>query len=238
MGYSYTPNWAAARNGNDKYDFLVRRSFDGGQTWTTDKDGDGVTNCYSWKDTSTEDLHDRIEECKFFGPGEFEQARNVSQLQNAKSSVIEPRIVCPPGSIKVNGVLTGIDEDKQNKNVCYVAYGTSTNPKKDPETGEQEAPVPEDLWYSWTHDKAETLEEILWEINPDSSSDYAGETIERWDFMAKGDGEQGEVQLRMTPSGERFYASWLEDGEDGSDIMFRRIMPNTFDANVFPVTPE
>ncbi|NIV37854.1 MAG: hypothetical protein GWN58_53115, partial [Anaerolineae bacterium] len=36
MGYSYTPNWAASRNGNDKYDFYVRRSFDGGQTWTTD----------------------------------------------------------------------------------------------------------------------------------------------------------------------------------------------------------
>ena len=34
--YSLSPNWAAGRNGNDRYNFYVRRSFDGGQTWTTD----------------------------------------------------------------------------------------------------------------------------------------------------------------------------------------------------------
>ena len=39
MGYSYTPNWAASRNGNDTYDFYIRRSFDGGQTWTRLKAG-------------------------------------------------------------------------------------------------------------------------------------------------------------------------------------------------------
>ena len=40
------------------------------------------------------------------------------------------------------------------------------------------------------------------------------------------------MQLRMTPDGSRFYASWLDEGEDGSDIVFRRIMPSTFPANV------
>ena len=38
LGYSYTPNWAASRNAHDKYDFYIRRSFDGGATWTTDPD--------------------------------------------------------------------------------------------------------------------------------------------------------------------------------------------------------
>ena len=37
MGYS-TPNWAASRNAHDKYDFYIRRSFEGGATWTTDPD--------------------------------------------------------------------------------------------------------------------------------------------------------------------------------------------------------
>ena len=50
--------------------------------------------------------------------------------------------------------------------------------------------------------------------------------------MAKGDPEQGEVQLRMTPDGARFYASWLDEGEEGSDIVFRRIMPSVFPSNV------
>jgi len=36
MGYSHTPNWAASRKAHDKYDFYIRRSFDGGETWTTD----------------------------------------------------------------------------------------------------------------------------------------------------------------------------------------------------------
>ncbi len=40
MGYSYTPNWAASRNAHDKYDFYIRRSFNGGSTWTTDPDAE------------------------------------------------------------------------------------------------------------------------------------------------------------------------------------------------------
>jgi hypothetical protein len=45
VAYALSPNWAAGRNGNDRYNFYVRRSFDGGQTWTTDPAGDGVYVC-------------------------------------------------------------------------------------------------------------------------------------------------------------------------------------------------
>jgi hypothetical protein len=45
VAYALSPNWAAGRNGNDRYNFYVRRSFDGGQTWTTDPDGSGVYVC-------------------------------------------------------------------------------------------------------------------------------------------------------------------------------------------------
>lgn len=242
MGYSYAPNWAAARNGNDNYDFVVRRSFNGGQTWTTDPDGSGVEHCqmFTTPAATDGDAATKYEVCTDYGPGEFEQARNLSQLPNAKSSVIEPRIVCPPGTIKdpATGLWTGILEDKQDKAVCYVAYGTSTNPKKDPETGLQESAVPQDLFYSFTQDKGESYYLREWYVNPDSDGTNAGETVYRWDYLAKGEPEQGEVQLRMTPDGSRFYSSWLAEGEDGSDIMFRRIMPGTFDANVAPETTE
>jgi hypothetical protein len=146
--------------------------------------------------------------------------------------VIEPRLVAPPGTIKVDGVWTGIAEDKQNKNVFYVSYGTSTNPKKDPVTGEQEAPHPLDLYYSFSLDKGESYVEVAWDVNPDSEGNWAGETVYRWDYLAKGDPEQGEAQLRMTPDGSRFYATWLQEGEEGSDIWFRRIMSPAFPANV------
>jgi hypothetical protein len=156
--------------------------------------------------------------------------------------VIEPRIVPAPGTIKVDGVWTGKAEDKQNPNVFYVSYGTSTNPKKDPETGEQDAPYPLDLYYSFSTDRGENYVEVAWDVNPDSDGNYAGETIYRWDYLAKGDPEQGEAQLRMTPNGERFYATWLQEIEpvdpespthfEGSDIWFRRIMSPVFPANV------
>ncbi|MDH3901999.1 MAG: choice-of-anchor O protein [Xanthomonadales bacterium] len=45
VAYALSPNWAAGRNGNDRYNFYVRKSFDGGQTWTTNPAGDGVYVC-------------------------------------------------------------------------------------------------------------------------------------------------------------------------------------------------
>ncbi len=35
----------------------------------------------------------------------------------------------------------------------------------------------------------------------------------------------------MTPDGSKFYSTWLEEGEEGSDIMFRRILPIEFPQN-------
>ncbi len=291
MGYSYTPNWAAYRNGNDKYDFFIRRSFDGGQTWTTDPlgvkafdivtntetgqpeavpgDTFSVVNCDTYTDPTLDEGGNPVGEittgphyhytvCDGYLPGEFEQARNLSQLPNAKSSVIEPRIVKAPGTIKLpNGDPTGYPEDINTFGMYYVSYGTATNPKKekavDPETGEplldedgkqifiHEEPAPMDLYYSFSLDYGETHELVEWVVNPESEGNYAGETVTRWDWLAKGDQEQGEAQLRMTPDGSRFYATWVQEGYDnkgdyGSDIWFRRIMRSEFPNNVAPTT--
>jgi hypothetical protein len=254
MGYSYTPNWAATRNGNDKYDFFVRRSFDGGQTWTTDPDGEGIEHCQVFKKTTGEgdniefvyeDGHIVKEEvCTPYAAGDFEQARNMSQLPNAKTSVIEPRIVAPPAGAVIDslGVKSTRKEDIFNPNVVYLAYGTASNPKKDPVTGEQEDGAPMDLFYTFTQDKGENFTLDTWEINPESDGNYAGETVNRWGYLAKGDAEQGEVQIRMTPDGSRFYGVWLQELEplnpedpthfEGSDVWFRRIMPLEFENNI------
>jgi hypothetical protein len=94
-------------------------------------------------------------------------------------------------------------------------------------------------------DKGTTLIEEEWVVNPDSEGYYPGETVTGWYRLAKGDQEQGEVQLRMTPNGERFYACWLDEGEEGSDIVLRRITDDHFLANTVEgatatvtVTPE
>jgi hypothetical protein len=93
-------------------------------------------------------------------------------------------------------------------------------------------PAPLDLYYSFSQDKGETYVEVEWVVNPDSAGPNAGETLTRWDWLAKGDPEQGEAQLRMTPDGSRFYATWLQEGDEGSDIWFRRIISPAFPQNV------
>ena len=231
MGYTYTPNWAASRNYNDKYDFYIRRSFDGGQTWTTDPAGSGdVVHTDIFLDPDATDPADRHYEVETaYAPGEWEPARNVSLLKNNFESVIEPRIVAPPGTIKdpSTGQWDGIDEDMQNKNVVYFAYGTEAN---------DDTQAPLDLYWSVTLDRGQTLRWYDWIA---TSGPNAGEVQIGWPWIDHSGGqerdeEDGEVQIREVPSGERFYASWLQDdpGDEvdppGSDIWFRRIFPMEF----------
>ena len=238
MGYSYTPNWAASKKAHDKYDFYIRRSFNGGGNWGTDPnttvdvvhedifiDPEGISGFELSEigDDESEATKHYYEESTY-GPGVFEPARNLSLIKNNKTSVIEPRIVAVPGTIKQNGIWTGNLEDKQDRNVFYMAYGTSTN-LPDVEK------MPEDLFYTFSIDKGTTLFEDEWIVNPDSDGNHAGETVRGWGRLAKSDAQEGEVQLRMTPDGSRFYSSWLEEGNGGNDIMFRRLTPKEFGAN-------
>ncbi|UCC22932.1 MAG: hypothetical protein JSW23_02370, partial [Planctomycetota bacterium] len=236
VGYCWTANWAAASHGCDKYDFYIRRSFDGGASWTTDPSASGDTEhvdvyidpdgLLGWDITDGNSIaDDEIEPTKYYevattyAAGVFEPARNLSVLKNHKVSVGEPRLFATPGTIKDpnTGAWTGIAEDKQNKNVFYVAYGTSTNLA-------EEGKFPEDLYWSFTTDKGTSFKEYSWVLNPDIAGDYPGQkVVTTWDFLAKGEPEQSEAQLRMTPDGSRLYSCWLEESDEGSDIMFRRI---------------
>lgn len=224
VAYDWTPNWAAARNGNDIYNLYIRRSFDGGKTWTTDPNGSGVTHLDIFKTQETNENHEREEVVTLYGPGKFEPARNVSQLRNNKASVIEPRLVGVPGTILTDGKPL-YPEDKQDPNAFWVTYGTESNPGKN---NEEEVGCPLDIYYSYSTDRGETYYTISKTINPEGNSNYAGETVEVWDWLAKDSGnkvaEQAECQIRMTPDGSILYAVWNETGEEGGDVIFRRIM--------------
>ncbi len=58
--YAWSPNWRLNAKGNDRYDLYVRRSFDGGNTWTTTPSsftasdglsytGDGTVTCERYR---------------------------------------------------------------------------------------------------------------------------------------------------------------------------------------------
>jgi len=222
IGYSWNPNWG--RRGNDKYDFYVRRSFTGGQSWTTDPADpnpiehnvvfrvpieDPVTQTVSWDEEVVTTA---------YGPGAAEPPRNVSNLRNNRTSVLEPRLVKTPGTIKnSDGSATGYPEDVQDKAVYQLAYGLEFNQNTLPD-GVVYPQLPLDIYYSRTADKGQRYESVL--VTPQGGS---GKPQEGWNPLANDKPEQGAAQLRQTPDGSRMYGIWLEEGEQGSDILFRRV---------------
>ncbi len=110
--YAWSPNWKDNAAGKDNYNLYVRRSFDGGQSWTTypggtdflpqDFDGefldtdalvaDGSKHC-EWYQPEIQTEYDSGEDpvCYQYDTGLFEQARNLSQLTGRQMTVLDPR---------------------------------------------------------------------------------------------------------------------------------------------------
>ena len=229
LGFSWTPNWAAARNANDHYDFYVRRSFDGGKTWTTDPNGPAtVQHCE--RDLIAQGEGAALN-CFDVAAGDPEPPRNVSLLKNNKFTVAEPRIVSPPGTIKActkpDGTpISCIPEDVLAKNVVFISYGTAVNADENVKAEEEldeEEPIgrPADLFYARTTDFGSTFEYADFGLTVDDDGGAIDHTDPEvtwdWTALAKDQGgifsQQGEAQLRSTPAGNYFYATWLEELE-------------------------
>ncbi len=249
VGYTWTPNWTAARNGNDIYNLYIRRSFNGGKDWTSDPKGDGITHTEIFRDPITLERYEYTESYK---AGKFEPARNLSLLRNNKESVIEPRVVGTPGTIVAvkdtsspyysSAMVKVTDgyafkEDVQDTSSFWITYGTEdnvdTNIGSYDDEGDEFSAGPLDLYYTYSKNKGEDFYTYFKTINEDSDGNNAGDIVEVWDWLAKDQGEytpaQAEAQIRMSPNGNVFYAIWNESGtdpDDGnykSDAIFRRI---------------
>jgi hypothetical protein len=220
IGYTWTPNWG--RNANDKYDFFIRRSFNGGQSWTTDPaDSESIEHNVAFRVPIIDEENQEIiwtEEVVTteYGADDAEPPRNVSNVRNNRTSVLEPRLVKTPGTILTNGIIL-YDEDKWNKSVYQLAFGLEFNQNQAP--NDIVFPkMPLDIDYSRTKDKGQRYESVV--VTPQGGS---GKPQEGWSPLAKDKPEQGAAQLRQTPDGSRMYSIWLEESDSGSDIMFRRV---------------
>ena len=228
FAYSFTPNWG--RLGGDHEDFLVGRSFDGGVTYTTDPDGpDEVVHDVIERDPDSGEFF--MKQYRY-GRGEFEPGRNVSLLKGNKYTVEDPRLV-PPMQQGSTVNPTYPEDDTEADGVYYVAFGTAEVLYGIGEPQGVETSEKADVCYSRTTDNGSTWLMVPWDINPDSSSPDAGETVYRWPWLAQGGPHQGHSQIRMHPSGNRLYAIWhqfthgdewpLSPRDMGNDIWFRRI---------------
>jgi hypothetical protein len=115
--YAWSPNWKLNAKGSDRYELYIRRSFDGGVTWTTtpaDWGGKGTTTCEYMRD-GVEGSSDASQVCTTYEAGADEQQRNVSQLSGSNVdengvplpanayTVLDPRYAPDPGTMPTIG---------------------------------------------------------------------------------------------------------------------------------------
>ncbi|HEU4515434.1 MAG TPA: choice-of-anchor O protein [Nocardioidaceae bacterium] len=244
LGYLWTANWDLYLQGLDIENYYVRRSFDGGQSYTAAPAsapyyGDGVTSCRYFNDPVSGAL--LAPECRSVGPGEFEPAQNLTRLDGFDETAIEPRLFGLPGSIPASegsGTAPGVPypEDTQDVSVVWQAWGTGS--PQEAEGGDDGADVSaSDADIPVPGDSGKGPRDIYYTF----SRDY-GDTYVRNDTMAAGASAQAEVQLRFAPDGSKVYAAWNDlgtpDGVGGQlDVFFRRLMPEAFPNNRAPAPP-
>lgn len=170
--YAWSPNWRLNAKGNDRYDLYVRRSFDGGDTWTTlpkkfeasngvKYDGDGTVTCETYRSDVTQvPQAPEPHVCYDFSAGGNEQARNVTQHSRMKVTTLDPRYAPTPASISdgcvddtdptidtsvmtCDDLSTDYDSDLRDPSRYFMVFETGDN--NTVEAGEAE---PQDLFYS------------------------------------------------------------------------------------------
>ncbi len=227
MMYAWSPNWKANSVGNDHYNLYARRSFDGGVTWTTTPaalGGDGTETCENYGAGS-----EFTTVCTPYGAGEFEQARNLSQLTGNKVTILDPRYT-PSGGIKMlpitdklgvdtAGELPYADDAVRDPSKFFMVYETGDNTT----VAEGEA-VPLDLFYSRATNWGDDYDLVEYETGD-------GEIVEGFDWLEHDhDDLSGEAANTCNPGATYYYAIWNQWQEDehenvsNSDAIFRRIM--------------
>ncbi|MEE4297590.1 MAG: choice-of-anchor O protein [Wenzhouxiangella sp.] len=217
--YAWSPNWKLNRVGNDRWELYIRRSFDGGKTWTTTPPqwgGKGTTTCEFMRDGVT--TGDSTSICTSYKAGADEQARNVTQLSNQfgeptnRFTILDPRYAPDPPTMRsIDGLYYDPDSDAFNPSRFFVVYETGDNDT----TAEGEAESL-DLFYGravrfgdhyqvWARE-----DDIEATCLPGVTAD-AGTFCNEFDRLTRGsDVQASEASLTMSPAGDTLYSVWAQ----------------------------
>jgi hypothetical protein len=236
--YAWSPNWLANTVGHDNYNLYVRRSFDGGVTWTTTPgsfahtdgviySGAGTTTC-EWMGPAGGETEYPV--CTEYDPGVFEQARNVSQLVGTKETILDPRYTPTTATI-----IDSEDDDIRDPSRFFMVYETGDNTT----VAEGEA-EPLDLFYSravawgdhylvWA--ELTDLDTALPSADPDAHDDIRDSGFcNEFDALEGAKlSLSGEAGVTANAGGTFFYGIWNQEDLDknhnviGSDAWFRRV---------------
>lgn len=251
--YGWSPNWRLNAKGSDRYELYVRRSFDGGRTWTTQPanyrhytggafGGSGAVSCETFRPASggsSEEPH----VCNQYAAGAGEQARNVTQLKSMQFTTLDPRYA--PTSPTVRNPLTGqyyphswAVEDARDPSRFFIVYETGDNSTV--EFGEAE---PLDLYYGRASQFGDNYivwaEEDLAECYPSDPGDDtnvpadlvgSGFCNEFDDLEGRRDTESSEASVNANPGGQFLNGVWAQAEINPithelveSDAMYRRV---------------
>jgi len=249
--YAWAPNWKANTVGNDHYNLYTRRSFDGGETWTTlpgsflasdgeTYDGAGTTTCENYGVGGGDSSDYQVTtECFEYGAGDFEQSRNVSQLVGNKVTVLDPRYTPTTASIleEEDGSFLYPD-DERDPSKFFIIYETGDN-----STVEFGEATPLDLFFSRAfnfgdyYDGFECEEDCTVVDDGTLGTDDDGEIAntntpeDSWYWMEKDEDQlSGEASVTANAGGTFFYSVWNQWQEpeeeviENSDAMFRRVL--------------
>lgn len=252
--YAWSPNWKRNTGGSDRYELYIRRSFDGGRSWTTTPPtwgGGGTTTCEFMRDG--EIANDATQVCTAYAAGGPEQARNVSQLQNVdadptfKLTILDPRYAPDPPTMPTidDGVNFDPDSDQFNPTRFFVVYETGDNTTV--EEGEAEAL---DLFYGRAVRFGDHYQVWAPEDNMEGfclpGLTSAGIFCNEFDRLTVGsDVSAEEASLAMSPAGDTLYSAWAQfttapiPGEPLSDASYARVWyTDTYPEWTAPDAPE
>ena len=240
--YAWSPNWRLNAKGHDRYDLYVRRSFDGGVTWTTtpgDLGGDGTVTCETYRDSDTQ-VGGEVDEpqvCYTFAAGAAEHARNVTQHSRRKITTLDPRYAPTMASIEddcLDGLdlaaVTGFacddgsteyDSDANDPSRFFMVYETGDNTTV--EVGEAE---PLDLFYSRAINYGDDY--VVWAENDGSTADQGGlafcypsdphDDDKLTDSVVVGSGFCNEFDRMNSGNGTHSSEASLKSNPDGSKL--------------------
>jgi hypothetical protein len=229
--YAWAPNWKLNARGQDRYQLYIRRSFDGGQTWTTLPSdyvhagndsaytGVGTVHCEIFRSGGS--LAEEPVGCYGYGAGEPEMARNISQLKSQAFTILDPRYAPTAGS------LPGPDGEpiERDPSVYFAVYETGDNSTV--AVGEAE---PLNLYYSrairfgdeytaWAEDSdlsvcyPNDLHGVTVTTNYDLAVPASGFCNEFDELEGQQGIASGEASLQTTPEGAWLYGAWTQENE-------------------------
>lgn len=236
--YAWSPNWKLNAKGKDRYELYIRRSFDGGKTWTTTPatwGGKGTTTCETMRDGETSAEQSSV--CTEYAAGAVEQARNVSQLKSQealtptnKFTVLDPRYAPdPPTMPNITGDSIDPDSDVFNPSRFMVVFEAGDNTTV--ASGAEAEPL--DLWYGRAvnfgdHYQVSSDEQSLLGLNT-----FNNEFVR---LTTGSDVAAEEASLAMTPAGDTLYAVWAQEAaSSGHTAEFARVWYT--DQNFTTTTP-